>query len=135
MNVQVLNSSGAPIENTQGTLLASAARTITITSPIQTNYNAKGIIVFLNVTAASGVGGLFTRVRVYDPVSNSAVYLNAQPAAVTATGMYTYVLYPGASGGAFTQITPAMLPRTWEVFVTPVDASSYTYSVGYSLIL
>jgi hypothetical protein len=44
--------------NTQGTLLASAARTATATSPNQTNYNAKGVQLTIDVTAVSGTGGL-----------------------------------------------------------------------------
>jgi hypothetical protein len=124
--------------NNQGTLLASAARTASINSPTQTNHNAKGIIVFLNVTAVSGTGGLVVRITGQDPANPSVFYtLNTVPAAVTATGGKAYVLYPGVTtvGGDVTQVNSAVLPRTFQVSVIHVDSSSYTYSVGYQLIL
>lgn len=120
--------------NTQGTLLASAARTVTTSSPTQTNYNARGVIVTLNVTAASGTGGLQLDIMGYDPVTNTPYHINNAPTAVTATGIYTYVVYPGANGGNPTQTTSQPLPRSWYAFIYVNDASSYTYSVGYALI-
>lgn len=127
--------------NTQGTLLASSVRTVTTTSPDQTNYNARGVIVYLNISLASGTGGLSVRIWGKDPVTGSGVVLNAAPTAITATGIYGYVLYPGigaaaaAGNGGMNQVTSEVLPRTWFVQVTHGDGSSYTYSVGYALIL
>src|SRR5690242_4107854 len=56
--------------NTEGTLLAEAARTATTyaAAPL-TNPSARGVTLWLNITAASGTGGLILRVRGYDPVS------------------------------------------------------------------
>jgi hypothetical protein len=121
--------------NTQGTLLASQARTATAQSPTQTNYNARGILIHLNVTVASGTGGLQLRVYSIDPVSGGVKPINNLPTAVTATGVYTYVIYPGISADANTQVSASILPRTFNVTVSAGDSTSYTYSVGYSLIL
>lgn len=121
--------------NTQGTILPNAARTATTNSPVQTNYNARGVLVTLNVTAASGTGGLSLRIQVQDPVSGTFFNYNATPTAVTATGMYSYLVYPGVSGGFTTQLSPVVLPRTWQISVSHGDGTSYTYSVGYQLIL
>lgn len=127
--------------NMDGTLLASAARTATTLSAVQTNNNARGIILFLNITVASGAGGLRLTIHGRDPISNNDVQLNATPTAILATGIYTYELYPGATAAAIAgsfsvnQFTPAVLTRSWRAIVNVVDASSYTYSLGYSLIV
>lgn len=131
----------AMLGNTQGTLLASAAGTAARVSADQTNYNAKGVILILDITVASGTGGLIPRIQIKDPVSGNYVNLNVAPTAVTATGSYAFELSPGAStaggAGAFlvNQRTAGSLPRLWRVSVSVGDATSYTYSVGYSLIL
>lgn len=123
--------------NTQGTLLASAARTATTSSPQQTNYNARGVIVYLNVTAASGTGGLTLQFYDVDPVSGQQYQINAAAAAITAVIGRAYVVYPAASGvaSAVGQVTALPLPRTWVATVAHGDASNYTYSLGFSLIV
>jgi len=121
--------------NAEGTLLASAARTNTTTSPNMTNKNAKGILVSLNVTAVSGTGGLQVVVRGHDPVTGTVYWLNALPVAVVATGINVYEVCPAVNTAAsgVKQRTSGELPRTWSVSVIHADGSSYTYSVGYSL--
>ncbi len=130
---------GAAWENQAGnqelTLLPSAVRSATIATPDQVNYNWRGVLVWLNITAASGTGGLTLRVQGKDPASGSYFSLHAAPAAVIATGMQVYALYPGVTGGAVSQPTQIVLPRTWRVQVTHGDASSYSYSVGASLVV
>lgn len=121
--------------NLEGTLLASAARTATAAAASQTNYNARGVIVHLNVTIASGTGGLSVRIQAYDPIVGDWWNINTSPTVVTATGKNIYAVYPGASGGTITQTTSQVLPRTWRVSVIHSDGSSYTYSVAYSLVL
>jgi hypothetical protein len=127
--------------NTQGTLLASGARTATTVSPVQTNHNAKGIIVFLNITLASGTGGLQVDIRGRDPVSNNPADLIPIPTAITAAGLYLYELFPGSSTAGVAgankvqQRTQGVLPRSFDVAVLHGDASSYTYSLGYALSL
>ena len=124
----------------EGTLLASAARTANASSANQTNHGIKGVIAYLNVTVASGTGGLGLRFQTFDPVSGSGINLNAAPTNITATGVYAYEIRPGATtaGAAGTgnvqQRTSSAIPHTWRVTVTHADASSYTYSVGYALL-
>lgn len=123
--------------NTEGTLLANAARTATTTSATQTNHNARGIIVFLNISVSGGTGGLQLRIRVKDPVTGAYFSVNAAPTLLIATGYYAFILYPGigATVGDVTQTTSGVLGRTWDILVTHGDATSYTYNVGYQLIL
>lgn len=120
--------------NIDGTALASASRAVTTSSVDIINYNHRGIIFFLNVTVASGTGGLQLSIQVKDPISGQYVGLNALPAAVTTTGIRAYSFYPGISAVG-TQGTSGALSRTFRVQVIVGDATSYTYSVGYSLIL
>ena len=117
--------------NLQGLLLASAARTASTNSPIQTNYNARGVIIYLNVTVA-GTGNLMLYIR-------ESAFLNAQllvGAAVATTGAWAYVLYPGATTaeGHIVKANSGVLPRTWDVLIAHSDGSSWTYQVNYALI-
>jgi hypothetical protein len=127
--------------NTEGTLLASAARTVTTVSSNLVNYNAKGILIILRISVASGTGGLIPKIRMIDPVSGLTVQLNANVTAITAAGTYGIELYPGAStaltvaDGWVIQRTSGDLPRTYQVQIAHGDGSSYTYSVGYALIV
>ena len=104
-----------------GIALASAARTATTTSTTLTNPGATGVQLHLNVTAASGTGGLQVQIMSVNPADQtSSLAITALPTAVTATGTTVLTLYPGAATSG-TQATAG-------------DSSSYTYSVGYSYI-
>lgn len=123
--------------NMEGTLLASAARTATTSSPSQKNYAGDALMVFLNVSVASGTGGLTTRLRWYDPVSGSQSTLHSDPAAVTATGNFIYAYGLGCTGPiglSLKAVYSIPVPRTFDVTIVHGDASSYTYSVGYALL-
>lgn len=124
--------------NTEGTLLASAARTAVTNSPDMVNHNARALIVYLKVTAASGTGGLTVLIRGRDPINNFSFTLHANPTAVTAIGSYAYIVGLGAGGAVGGEVkmnvaTP--IPRSWRVTVSPGDASSYTYELSYALIV
>ena len=118
-----------------GVAFASAARTTAQTgTTINKDAYDKGIIVYLNVTAsAAGTGGLSVKINGIDPVSGTAAQLNAAPTAVTATGIKTYIVYPGTTTGG-TQATSAPLPDQFRIDVGVGDSTSYTYSVGYETI-
>ncbi|MBI2887416.1 MAG: hypothetical protein HYY02_09425 [Chloroflexi bacterium] len=117
--------------NQEGTLLANAARTASAASPIQTSHNARGVLIYLNITVA-GTGTLTLYIR-------GSATMSAQLLASAATaggGLRVYVLYPGASGtgGHIVQAVSAPLPRSWDVLMVPSDGSSWTYQVDYALI-
>lgn len=126
--------------NAEGTLLASAASTTDRQSSNQTNHSYRGVQLYLNITVASGTGGLVPRIGAVDPVSGNVVYLNSDITPITTTGRYGLEIYPGASttppggNGFMHQRVAASLGRTWLVRVIHQDTSSYTYSVGYSMI-
>lgn len=129
--------------NEAATLLASAARTALASSADQVNYNGRGIMVVVNVTAEAGTTTLTLTIQGKDPVSSNYFDLIAgvvvyNAATDTPTVTRAVLVYPGAlvadaigAGNANLISAKALaIPRTWRVTVTPSDASSQTYSVG-----
>ncbi len=119
--------------NTEGTLLDSAARTATTASADQTNYNAKGVRIFINATASAATPSVVFTIEVKDPVSAKYTAV-ATSAAITGAGHTVVTVYPGITAAANVSISH-VLGRTWRVTATAADADSLTYSVGYSYIL
>lgn len=123
--------------NTTGTFLASAARTATTSAPEQTNWNARGALLVLDVTVASGTGGLQVQIMGSSPSLGGFQIMSTAPTAVTATGVYMYLYYPSTATvqAVIKQVTNMIVPRQWSAQVTAGDASSYTYSLDFVLIL
>ena len=122
--------------NTEGTLLASGARTAAATSPVQTNHNARGVIAVLDITAA-GTGTIQVALR---GEQGSGYYITGDGVNVSGPGTYAVVAYPGAAGPAagnqrVIQAVSAPLPRSWSGWVFKSDASAWTFSLSYSLII
>lgn len=136
---------GTPISvpdgNTVGTLLPSAAQTATVASPAQVNTQARGVTVFVNVTAVSGTTPtLAPIIQALDPASNVYAELNATPTNITATGLYIYQVYPGeivpGAATGITQVAAVQLPRNWRVnFVIGGTTPSFTFSADYEYAL
>lgn len=116
-------------------LFPSAQRNATIQSANIDNPTCKGIVVYLNVTEASGTGGLQIALYGVDPASGLPFYLqdasNSQP--VKTVGQNSFIFYPAAvyEGSNYGN---GILPRTFRLSVVHGDATNYTYSVGISLI-
>lgn len=112
------------------TLLASAARTTQqqVTGPV--NHNWRGAYFIVNVSAGGGAGGLTFYVR----ETNASIQLLVADAAITTTGTYVYLLYPGAAkhatpGSHLVKAVSGPLPRDYEILITVADGTSYTYTV------
>jgi hypothetical protein len=116
-------------------LLPSATRNGggNINSADQDNPYWRGCVIYLNITQSSGTGGLKLVVQFKDPASGNYYGLWSDPTVHSAVGTYVAILYPSpnlsldGTGGA-------VLPRTWRVQIQPQDSSSYTYSVGCSML-
>jgi len=119
--------------NTEATVLASAARTTTTNSADQTNYNARGVHVLLNVTVVPGVDTVTLSIQGKDPVS-AVYYTLLTGLAVVGAGMNVYKVFPGITAVA-NGTASDVLPRTWRVAVTHSAATSFTYSVGAALVI
>lgn len=129
--------------NEQTTLLSSSARTATTSSADQTNYNGRGVLIVVNVTAESGTTTLTLTVEGKDSISSNyyslitgvVVYNAGTDTPTTTRGVLIYpgVLNADAIGAGATNLIAAKslaLPRTWRATITPSDASSQTYSVS-----
>lgn len=122
----------------EGIALASAARTTTTSSADILTYGARAMIIFLNVTAASGTGGLTVGIQPKDPASGAYGFrINGVTAAKTTTGLFlmSYGLANSnvSSGLAAADIMGGPMPFRFRFQIVHADASNYTYSLAYSL--
>ncbi len=122
--------------NVEATLLASAARTGTTSSADETNFNAKGVLVFFDITAVPGLDTVTLSIEAKDPVSGKYFTL-LDGGAQSAVGQFLYAVYPGVADteAKFDAFEEMPLPRTWRITVTHSGTGSFTYSVGASYIL
>lgn len=125
---------GAAAGNIAVTVLSSAIRTATTSSATQTNPNARGVHVSINISVASSTAtSLVPKIQAQDPVSTTWYDLLVGTA-MTATGITVLKVYPGigvVSGGAASDV----LPLTWRVAVVPGTADPVTYSVGAQVVI
>lgn len=123
--------------NAAGTLLASAGRTSTTPSAQQVNYNARGAMIFLNVTGAPGGGETLTpAIRGVDPVSSVQKALTAF-GTITTNELRVFIIEPGAletTDAAGVEVQGLGLPRDWDLNVVHSSTGLWTYSAGYSLL-
>ena len=122
--------------NIEGTALASAARTGTTQSADIVNYNGRGVHVFLNITVVPGVDTVSVSVLAKDPVSGAYKTVLLSPP-VGVAGSFHYQVYPGVTdAGAVVESEQGLaLARTFAIRINHSGAGSFTYSVGYSIIL
>ena len=122
--------------NEEATLLASAARTATANSADQTNYNGRGLLVYVDVTVDPAAASITPSLQVKDSIGGGYFTIWTAAAALTATGDAVYYFGDGVSGGSFTESLPFGLPaRTWRLAMTHADADSITYSVSAVVLL
>lgn len=119
--------------NTNVTVFASAARTATPAPFDGTNYNARGLHLVVDVTAAAATPSVVFTIQAKDEISGT-FYTVLASAAITGIGTTILRAYPGLTAAA-NLVASDVLPRTWRVIATHADADSITYSVGASLIL
>lgn len=118
------------------TLIASAALSATTVSNIQTNVNARGIVVFIAPGSfGSGASTITVKVQGYDPVS-ATFYDILTSASLSANTFATLTVYPGI--GVTSNVSAStVLPRSWRI---SAQASAWgtggsTLGVACSLII
>jgi hypothetical protein len=119
--------------NADATVRASTADSSSFNGADQTNYNARGATVFVNVSAITSAT-LVVKVQGKDLVSGNYYDIpGAVTGSLTTTGLVAIHLVPGAAGtpAAGSAICSLPLPRTWRVVGT-VTGTSVTSSVGVS---
>ncbi len=116
-------------------VIALTTHSGTVTTNVQTNYNARGIIVYVNITVAPG-GTLTLSFFSNDPQSGGGSQLNPTGVTVAATGVYSWILCPGiveTAFGAVIQRVAVPLPHKFQI-QTVTSSGTWTYSVSYTLI-
>lgn len=119
----------AQMRNTEGTMFPSAAYTATQNSPDMANDTYSGVHVVIDVTVF-GAGTLTVKIQGKDQTSGK-YYDILTSAALNSTGTTVLKVFPGMTAATNVAVSESM-PRTWRVLLTKSDASSWTYSVGYS---
>lgn len=122
----------------RGVALASASRTVTTQSSDIDCTGFQGLIVYLNISAAPGAGGLSMRLRGQDPVTGNYFSLYNGTLSLNSINFVAGVFGPGA-GGVFNGTyglgaSGLYLPDVARIEITHATADPYTYSVGYCLV-
>jgi hypothetical protein len=109
--------------------LPSAARTVTVTSEITSDYPSAFIIV--DVTSLTPSEILAVGIQMYDPVTDDWVTLTSFPTLITgvSTEMY-FVGSPNMIEFPTGNRVWSPLPREWRILITHVIGDGATYSVG-----
>jgi hypothetical protein len=118
---------------TQRVLLRSATRTATTATPQTEEYTMHGGRAYVNVTAASGTGGLTLQWRGYDRASGNTAKILVAPTPITGVGIYVYELLSGnlaAVEGDVVHSVSRGLPVQWDINMVHGDSSNYTYSLS-----
>lgn len=127
------NSFDRERNNTNETLLASAARTAAVNSADFVNYNARGIHVITDISALTATGQITVTLEGKDPISGN-YYDLLIGATLTATGTSVLKLYPGITASANASASD-ILPRDFRVSVAVANAVSITYSIAGVLVV
>lgn len=109
--------------------LASAARTATTNGSDRTNYNFRGLTVFVNITSA-GTLGITPAVQIKDDTSGNYVSVYTAAAAINSTGQRAYNIRLAAENteGWTETFLGGIDAKTYRVIFTHGDTVSITYS-------
>ena len=120
-----------PATNTEGTALASLVRTVTVSSADIANNAGKGIHIILDVTAVS-TSDVKMKIEGKD-LASGKYYTILESASVTTVSTNIYKVHPNLTASP-NLVANDLIPKTFRVTMTHVDADSITYSIGYSLV-
>ncbi len=119
--------------NRDVTLLASDARTASINTEDQENYEGRGVHVTIDVTIDPAAASVVPTIQGRDPASG-AYYDLLVGLALDAVAQRELVVHPDlpAVGNLVAQDA---LPFIWRVRLVAADGASLTYSVGATVLL
>lgn len=128
--------------NTEVELLASAARTSNTQTATQTNYNARGVMLFLNLTVAPATADYIYLLLVARSSTTGILRIICNGDHLLGSGgaqKYLMAAYPGVTnagaGSEIGKVNDICLPRTWHAMVVHSSAESFTYSLSASPII
>ena len=116
---------------------SSAARTATVAGATVTNYNARGAVITIKVTAVSGTTPTLVAKLQYSPDAGTTwIDYTAKPVTetISAIGQTTLVVYPGVTEVANSAVS-LPLPRTLRMYYTIGGISpSFTFATYFCWI-
>lgn len=119
---------------TSRVLLANAPRTANTQTPKQQDGFTLVVRLYLNVTVASGSGGLRPVLRGYDKASGATVELTTGGTGITTTGLFCYEIsgasLPSTAFGNVKEVACRSIPFQWDALVKHLDGSTYNYSLS-----
>ncbi|HEY7465568.1 MAG TPA: hypothetical protein VIB47_02650 [Dehalococcoidia bacterium] len=112
------------------TLLPSAARTASPPTIRVKNRGFRGVIFTVHTTAIGAAPSiqLFMRLPNAAGAFTAHTYWNIT-AAIAAVSANEYLLYPGASGGNFTEVDAIPLPAEFDLQMVHANGDSITYDL------
>jgi hypothetical protein len=113
-------------------ILASAARTATVTGDDIKNLLSRGIHLIIDVTAIVSTPSVVPKIQAKDPTSGK-YYDLITGAAITGTGTTVLKVFPAATASANVAVND-FLPSIFRVVMTHGNANSITYSVAANLL-
>jgi hypothetical protein len=108
------------------TLITASGVTSNQTSATQTNSNARGVVVWLNMTNV-GTGSVTVLIQGIDPVSGNS-YNIFTGSAITSNTFIAYTVYPAVANGSTS--ADQVIPRSWRVYVQANNNNPTTYTVS-----
>lgn len=118
--------------NKAATILASVARTATVSSTDQTNLEYRGAQFIIDVTAITDTPSVVFTIEGKDALSGK-YYPLLISLAIVATGTTILRVYPDLKASP-NAVASDILPVTWRITATHADADSITYSVGVNYV-
>lgn len=111
-------------------LLASASRTATVNTADTRSDGARGLVMLLDVTAASLTPSVVFTIQ---GKIGDKYYTLLASAAVTGITTNTYIVYPGLTAAA-NLVASNVLPESFRVNCVHADTDPITYSIKVCLI-
>lgn len=110
------------------TLLASAARTATVTAGPVNSPSDTGVCVYISATASADTPSVVPKIQGQCPASG-AWFDILEGAAITGASQVRLSVAPDLTPVANVAAS-AVLPANWRVVFTAADSDSLTYSAG-----
>jgi hypothetical protein len=121
--------------NTDSTVQTLTAASVGVASIDQKNFNGKGILVGVNITALTGTTPTLTVTLQGKDLASGVYYTVLASAALSATGFTLLSVYPGLVAAANLTVN-SPLPKTWRISsVIGGTTPAVTATIGASVIM
>ncbi len=115
--------------------LASAARTVATDSDDLINYNARGVIIVIDVSSITATPILTASIQLKAATPSTYFTIWTAAATITTQTMVAYQFMPGAAVGSYTESVNLVVPKDWRLHIAVADTDSATYSADVFYML